>query len=221
MTVSVIQITVSHVMATDIQYNYNISCRLIPVCLGSEISQRLIFCCTKCTARSDTIHCKRFGSPSSAVEDLCPPGHDAGSLDKQFWHFEQLQCLPNSRNCLHNNTAARNLESSNLHYARKWLYCVKLFIATIAKKNPWLRISQRGLGRKSRSLFVLNIWWEDSSVIMKSIKKEVKFVTSFYKFQHSSYCHNYVAALNFVATVALLYCMQHFVLRLKGCNKRL
>ena len=134
MTVSVIQITVSHVMATDIQYNYNISCRLIPVCLGSEISQRLIFCCTKCTARSHTIHCKSFGSPSSAVEDLCPPGHDAGSLDKQFWHFEQLQCLPNSRNCLHNNTAARNLESSNLHYARKRLSCVKL-LPLLPKKS--------------------------------------------------------------------------------------
>jgi len=34
MTMSVIQITVSHVMATDTQYNYNISCRLIPVCFG-------------------------------------------------------------------------------------------------------------------------------------------------------------------------------------------
>ena len=133
MTMSVIQITMSHVMVTDIQYNYNISCRLIPVCLGSEISQHLIVCCTKCTARSDTLHYKSFGSPSSAVEDLCPQGHDAGSLGKQFWHFEQLQCLPNSRNCLHNNTSASSLECSNLHYARKWLSCVKLFTATIAK----------------------------------------------------------------------------------------
>jgi len=184
--------------------------------LGSENSQCLIFCCTKCSARSDTLHYKSFGSHSSAVEDLCPQGHDAVSLGKQFWHFEQLQCFPNSRNCLQNNTAAKSLESSNLHYARKWLSCVKLFTATITKKNPWLRISQRGLGRKSRTLFILNIWWEDSSVFMESIKKEVKFVTSFYKFQYSNYCHNYVAALHFVATVALLLLHAMFCVTSEG-----
>jgi len=34
MTISVIQIMVSDAMVTDIQYNYNISCRLIPFCFG-------------------------------------------------------------------------------------------------------------------------------------------------------------------------------------------
>jgi len=35
------------------------------------------------------------------------------------------------------------------------------------------------------------------------IKKEVKFLPSICKCQYSNYCHNYVAALHFVDTVAL------------------
>jgi len=134
MTMSVIQIKESHVMVTDIHIIITSAVDWYRFVLGSEHFQHLIFCCTKCTTRSDTLHYKNFGSQSSAVEDLCPQGHDAVSLAKQFWHFEQLQCLPNSRNCLHNNTSARSLESSNLHYSWKRLSCVKLFTATIPKK---------------------------------------------------------------------------------------
>jgi len=57
-------------------------------------------------------------------------------------------------------------------------------------------------GLHSRPLFILHISWEDTSVFRESIKKEVKFLTSFYKY--SNYFHIYVAALYFLEAVALL-----------------
>jgi len=40
-------------------------------------------------------------------------------------------------------------------------------------------------------------------IVYGKIKEEVNFLTSIYKCQYSNYCHNYVAALPFVDTVAL------------------
>jgi len=51
---------------------------------------------------------------------------------------------------------------------------------------------------------------------MESIKKEVKFLTSIYKFQYSNYCHNYVAALHFVEAVALLLLHATFFVTSEG-----
>jgi hypothetical protein len=55
---------------------------------------------------------------------------------------------------------------------------------------------------QSRLHIILHISWEDTSVFRESIKKEVKFVTSFYKY--SNYFHIYVAALYFLEAVTLL-----------------
>ena len=49
---------------------------------------------------------------------------------------------------------------------------------------------------------ILHISWEDTSVFRESIKNEVKFLTSFYKY--SNYFLIYVAALYFLEAVTLL-----------------
>jgi hypothetical protein len=82
MTLSVIQIIVSHVMVTDTQYNYNISCRLIPVCFGLGKLSVLDILLHSRYSKARYIHYKSFGFHSSVVEDLCLQGHDAVSLGK-------------------------------------------------------------------------------------------------------------------------------------------
>jgi hypothetical protein len=141
MTMSVIQTMVSHVMVTDIQYNYNMSCRLMPVCF--ELKKLLVL--------DNLLHIMYSKVRYSTLwkfwfsQQCC-----WGLVSSRTWCYVTGQVVlifwtiivpSNSRDCLPNNTPhVRSLESFNLHYARKELSCVELFIPTIPKNYTYILV---------------------------------------------------------------------------------